>query len=189
LAGGTAIGHYLGHRRSRDLDFFSLTPGLDLDMVSRALTGSTHGEHVEILNRTDATLQVRLESIPVDIVSYPYPPLEQPESGPEGFPTASLVDLAAMKVGAIASRGIRRDFWDLWAICHPKHDLAWALDAYERRFAKVAVNRYHALRALSYFGDAERTKRLPVGMNAALWKRIRAYFEQEVPALLLADSR
>src|SRR5437899_2779036 len=36
--------------------------------------------------------------------------------GPHRFPIASLRDLAAMKLAAIASRGLRRDFWDLYEI-------------------------------------------------------------------------
>lgn len=35
---------------------------------------------------------------------------------PGGFPLAGLRDLAAMKLSAIAKRGVRRDFWDLHEI-------------------------------------------------------------------------
>jgi hypothetical protein len=37
LAGGTALAVHLGHRQSRDLDFFYSDPGLDLDSLARAL--------------------------------------------------------------------------------------------------------------------------------------------------------
>ena len=48
--------------------------------------------------------------------SEPYPPLEAPVAGPEGFPVAGMRDLAVMKLVALSQRGLRRDFWDLYAI-------------------------------------------------------------------------
>jgi Nucleotidyl transferase AbiEii toxin, Type IV TA system len=72
--------------------------------------------------------------IPVDVVRYPYAPLETPRRGPEGVRVAGLRDLAAMKLATIAGRGLRRDFWDVYAIIRAGMPLATAVRAYEKRF-------------------------------------------------------
>jgi len=83
LAGGTAVAHHLGHRRSLALDLFSERPGLSLEGMRARLVASL--SDVVVLTVTDAALRVRIGSTPVDIVSYPYPPLEPPGGGPVGF--------------------------------------------------------------------------------------------------------
>src|SRR5882724_7894689 len=116
LAGGSAVAVHLGHRRSIDLDLFSREPDVDLsDMGSRLVALFTASE---VVSATDAAFTVRQGDLAIDVVRYPYPPLDEPTPGPEGFPVAGLRDLAAMKLSAIAKRGIKRDFWDLHEILH-----------------------------------------------------------------------
>lgn len=79
---------------------------------------------------------MKVGETPVDIVDYPYPPLEPPGAGPLGFPVAGRLDLATMKLAAIARRGIRRDFWDLHALVQSGISLAAAADAYLRRIGR-----------------------------------------------------
>ena len=114
LAGGSAVAIHLNHRRSLDLDLFSSSADVDLSAIAR--TAMVVLPNVKILGLTDASLRMVTDAVPVDLVRYPYPPLEPPSSGPEGFPVAGVRDLAAMKLTAIARRGLRRDFWDLHAI-------------------------------------------------------------------------
>src|SRR5438309_226505 len=91
LAGGTAVAHHLHDRVSRDLDIFS--PGeIDLEMVRSSLVSSL--PDVEVVAETDAAIHLRTGATRLDVVRYPFPPLEQPLPGPENFPVASLVDLA-----------------------------------------------------------------------------------------------
>lgn len=65
LAGGTALAFHLHHRHSRDLDLFSLQPQLDLEQARSGLVALSG---VEVDSMTDATLRVRVEGVPVDIV-------------------------------------------------------------------------------------------------------------------------
>lgn len=182
LAGGTAVAYHLGHRRSRDLDIFSAAP-VDLEQLGHRLTAST--PEIEVLASTDAVLQLKLGDVPVDLVSYPHAPLLEPAPGPADFATADLLDLATMKLSAIARRGIRRDFWDLYAITtRSQVTLDDALDAYVRRFARSESDLYHVLRALTYFDDAEAETAPLEGMTDALWSQVRSYFEREAPGAL-----
>jgi hypothetical protein len=79
LAGGTAIALHLGHRQSVDLDFFSLAPSVDLDRTRQAIVQVI--PDAQVLALSDATLRLMVEGTPVDIVRYPYPPLEEPAAG------------------------------------------------------------------------------------------------------------
>lgn len=181
LAGGVGVAFHLRHRQSRDLDLFSATGHADLETVSEELAAFPD---LAVVSTTDAALKVRLGEVAIDIVRYPYPPLEKPSAGPEGFPVATLLDLAAMKLAAIASRGIRRDFWDLHEILTQSSiTLNRALDAYVSRFGVKKADLYHVLRALTYFDDAE-NEPLPKGLTANHWRTITAYFSQQAPKAL-----
>jgi hypothetical protein len=182
LAGGTAVAHHLRHRQSLDLDLFSGKPNVELEVVHSALRMAI--TDYEVVGRTDATLRTRIGRTSVDIVRYPYPPLEPPVSGPSGFLVAGLRDLAAMKLAAIAGRGIRRDFWDLYEILAAELSLGDAARAYVARFGKSEADLYHVMRALTYFADAEGEGRYPVGLTQAHWRKVMATLRREAPKLL-----
>ena len=95
---------------------------------------------------------------------------------------ASVRDLAVMKLSAIATRGIRRDFWDLAVILQSKRvTLSSALDDYTRKFSVGEADRYHVVRALTWFADAERDRILPRGMTRPQWSALKEYFIRVVP--------
>lgn len=179
LAGGCAVAVHLGHRRSRDLDLFSFAE-LSFEPF-RALTNSAD---VSILAESDVALSLRVGDVPVDIVRYPYPLVDPPVDGPGGVPTAGLRDLAAMKLAAIARRGLRRDFWDLWAIVQADVSLTEAGEVFRRRFGRSQADLYHVWRALTFFDDAEREPVFPEGLSARRWAAIRRFFEEAARDLL-----
>jgi hypothetical protein len=186
LAGGSAIAAHLHHRRSADLDLFSLSEEVDLAAlahVARAKTGD-----VEVVSLSDASLRLRVGEVPVDIVRYPYAPLDTPEVGREGFPVAGLRDLAAMKLAAIARRGLRRDFWDLHAIAGAGLSLRQAADAYVAKFHVAESDLYYVLRALTYFDDAEKDDVYPPGLTRRRWEQVKEFFETEAPDLLGSEG-
>jgi hypothetical protein len=182
LAGGTAAAYHLGHRLSRDLDLFSRRE-LNLEAVRRELVNHIPG--VEVVAAGEVSLEIRIGAIPVDIVDYPHAPLEEPSRGPSGFLVASLVDLATMKLAAIAKRGIKRDFWDLYAILRDTQTpLSDALDAYIARFGTDESGTYYVARSLTYFEDAERAPTSPAGMTAELWNEIKCFFTKHAPSVI-----
>lgn len=188
LAGGVAVAIHLGHRTSHDLDFFGRSPDLDLDLVQAALFESSR--RVELVSRTDATLHVRFEGADLDVVRYPYPLLVRPRRHESGFAVASLRDLAAMKLAAIAKRGVRRDFWDLHAILTSgRVNLGRALSDYLRKFGVAQSDAYHVLRALSWFEDAERDEVLPRGLTRRHWQTVRASCESAARREIVRRAR
>jgi predicted nucleotidyltransferase component of viral defense system len=181
LAGGVAVAFHLEHRRSNDLDFFSLERRLDLSAVRREIL---KGAEAEVVALTDATLHLRLEGADVDFVRYEYPPLAPPRQSPLGVRVAHLRDLAAMKLAAIAKRGIRRDFWDLHEmLSRGATTLPRALRDYRQKFGVAEADLYHVLRALTWFADAEAETAFPRGLTSAKWRTIRSDVEKWVAEL------
>ncbi len=181
LAGGTALGIHLAHRRSLDLDFFSRTPAADFDALKDAVAGC-FGK-VDVVAQTDASLRLLCDGLPIDFVRYRYPPLETPIKA-FGVGLAGLRDLAAMKLAAISRRGLRRDFWDLREALRTGLTLRECGDAYLRRFGVRESDLYHVLRALTYFADAEKDPVLPSGLDEREWESIKAFFRSQAPKLI-----
>lgn len=118
LAGSAALAIHVGHRHIRSLDL--MAPALRLRSPERRdlladLLEIDPGVRVETAR--DGFLFTRWESgVATRFYYYPYP-LAAPESEWEGLGVASLLDLGLMKLGAIISRGTRRDFVDLYLLC------------------------------------------------------------------------
>jgi hypothetical protein len=186
LAGGVGIAIHLGHRQSVDLDFFSRRPDFDVERLREPLRRM----RASAIGVTDVTLSVRIGSVPVDFVRYPYKVLARFSRGPGGVRLASLRDLAVMKLAAIARRGIRRDFWDLFEILtRGAFPLAGALDDYRRKFGISEADIYHVIRALTWFDEAERDRVFPKGLTGPKWREIRAWFEEAAAAELARRAR
>lgn len=183
LAGGSAIAIRLVHRRSLDLDFFSREPTADLDAVKRSV--ETAFARVEVRAQTDVALHLLCDGLPIDFVRYPYPPFEPPEESPLGVGVATLTDLGVMKLSAIARRGLRRDFWDLFEILNAGPALRQIGEAYTRRFGVRESDLYHVLRALTYFDDAEKDPVFPRGLSKEKWESVKAFFGREAPRLVV----
>jgi hypothetical protein len=89
-----------------------------------------------------------------------------------------------MKLAAIARRGLRKDFWDLYAIVKAGTGLAAVGRDYVEKYGRTQADLYHVARALTYFDDAEREEALPDGMTRALWSTIKRFFTREAHRLV-----
>lgn len=178
LAGGTAVALQLGHRRSEDLDFFSTRP-FDPEDLSRVLSG-TGPFSAESASR--GTLHGTFGRIRTSWLYYPYPWLEEPALR-KPCPVAHLADIAAMKISAIASRGSRRDFVDLYAIVTRSLPLGAALASFEKKFAGRSYSRYHILKSLAYFEDAEKDPPVRPLATGPDWEEVKRFFADQVRRL------
>lgn len=114
----------------------------------------------------------------------------QTGGAPERVPVASLRDLAAMKLAAIAKRGVRRDYWDLYEILTRKpRTLRATCDDYVRKFGVAETDIYHVLRALTWFEDADADPTPPRGLTPTRWREIRRWFEEHAAKELLRRTR
>lgn len=181
LGRGLAVAARARHRPSLDADFF-LPEDFDPERLAERLAAVLPG--LRVTGVAKGTLYAELDGVPVSVLSYRYPLLGACEQHAElGARLASVDDLVCMKLWAIASRGLARDFWDLHALLErgaASGRLERALELYARKYPSADVG--HVIRSLVYFGEVEAAP-LPRGLTPSAWAQIRADFERWVVAL------
>ncbi len=176
LAGGTGLALHIGHRRSIDLDFFSKEP-----FDTERILGRIESGGLQVLAKDLETLHLFLEETKVSFLGYRYPLL---------FPCDALFqvkvadprDIACMKLSAIAGRGTKRDFIDLYAVSQ-HHELEQLLACFKVKYAQVKYSMVHVLKSLTYFEEADKEP-MPDMLVTLSWERVKQFFMTEVPRLL-----
>jgi len=177
LAGGTAIALHLGHRHSYDLNFFTLAP---FDQGTPRRFPSSLGS-LAVEQESDGTFLGTLNNVRISFFIYPYSLLALPELlGTVRI--AALDDLAVMKLDAIAARGKKRDFIDLYFMCRDFRPLGEMLPLVGQKYKGVKYNLPHLLKSLVYFEDAKADP-MPQMIEPVSWPDVRRFFEQEARAL------
>lgn len=97
---------------------------------------------------------------------------------------ADIRDIAAMKIGAVASRGTKRDFVDLYFICKETVSLPEAVQLYDKKYKNLAATGLHIMKSLVYFNDAEPDE-MPKMLRPCNWEEVKGFFEQEVKKIAL----
>lgn len=115
LAGGTAVGIYLRHRESRDLDFFTTEP-LDVDELHENLERSALPHVVNRVTPALGSMQITLGKTKVEFSDGAMVSVVEPMREINGIKIAGMGDLLAMKLTTIAKRRQLRDYEDLRAI-------------------------------------------------------------------------
>lgn len=169
LAGGTALSLYFGHRKSVDLDWFSGEKIGDALLLAAQIKEA--GIRFEIDTASAGTLHGTVNTIRLTFLEYRYPLLRPFEfvSSPH-FKIASLDDLACMKLSAIAQRGARKDFCDIYALGTKHRPLSEMLKLYQKKFGVKDIA--PVLYGLNYFDDAE-CERMPLMLWDVDWITIR----------------
>lgn len=182
LAGSAALALYLGHRPVRDLDLMGPSnrlAGPDRRDLLEDLLGLDTGCRVETAR--DGYLFVRRSSgVAVRFFYYPYP-LIAPEESFDGLHVASALDLALMKLGAIISRGTRRDFVDLYLLCR-RIPLAEVLERSRDKFGHVRDFQLQALKGLADLSLVE-GEPMPKTTETLEWSAVEVWLRDEVRRL------
>jgi hypothetical protein len=176
LAGGTGLALQLGHRRSVDLDLFreSEFASADLRDRMRSLDG------LQKLETARGTVHAQLHDVKISFLHYPYPLLFGVGRF-EALDVADPRDIACMKLEAVANRGSRRDFVDLY-LAATIYGLPQLLDWFGQKYASARYSRTHLFKALTYFADAE-TDPMPEMFVPLEWPTVVQYFQSEAPRL------
>jgi hypothetical protein len=182
LAGGTGLALMLGHRLSRDFDFFS--PDL---FNEEALIQKMQGlSDLTIVAKSEYTLHLTLKEIKVSFLGYNYPLLfpskEYLTRTGIAIKVADERDIACMKISAIASRGTKRDFVDLYMVAQ-QYNLPELFTLFKQKFSLAPYNNVHILKSLTYFADAE-LEPMPHMLVPLSWDTVKRFFTSEVPKLL-----
>jgi len=177
LAGGTALALHLGHRISYDLDFFTQEE-FDEQMLLPEIEKISSFQLERLAWKT---ILGKFNSVKFSIFYYKYSLLYSAKK----FGMINITDIrdiAAMKVAAIASRGTKRDFVDLYFICREGMSLSDIIRVYDEKYRNLAATEIHIMKSLIYFEDAEPDE-MPEMLKKASWKDIKKYFEGEVKKL------
>jgi hypothetical protein len=177
LAGGTGLALHIAHRRSMDLDFFS-QESFDADSVVSTLRFSPG---FRVLGKGEATVHTQVRGTKVSFLGYPYPLLFSPAPFSEVM-VADPRDIACMKISAIAGRGTRRDFIDLYAVA-TLYGLPQLVEWFKEKFRPADYSVVHLLKSLTYFEDAEQDP-MPDMLVPMTWEEVKGFFAAEAPKLV-----
>jgi nucleotidyltransferase AbiEii toxin of type IV toxin-antitoxin system len=169
LAGGTAIALHLGHRRSVDFDWFLEGPLADpLELAGELRDAGIPFETGQVAR---GTLYGTVHGVRISFIEFKYRMLD-PLLPWEEFDCrlAGLRDLSCMKLSAIAQRGSRKDFVDLYALGRSGFSLSDMLSWYRQKFSVEDIS--HLLYALLYFDDAD-AERMPRMLCEVDWKEVK----------------
>lgn len=179
LAGGTGLALRLGHRRSVDLDFFS-----NVDEVLRAtrldILRALAPLGAEALEDVDGNLLLEVRGIHVGFFGYSYALLAS-TAHVAGVAVASVTDIGLMKLDALISRGVRKDFYDLYWIAR-EIPLADLLALGRDKYPYARDFEWQAVESLVFFDNADRDVQ-PLLLVETPWEEVKAFFRAEARKL------
>jgi hypothetical protein len=184
LGGGAGLAYHLGHRRTHDLDFFT-DKALDASEIIEALSKRSR---VRVVRQAEHTLTLRVGGARVSFFVHRWKPVHKPSIMTAGIKVANMADIAAMKLTALAGRGARKDFIDLYLVCRSGVSLDRILNTLARRYRGVTYDLYHILHSLVYFEDAEK-EQMPDMLVKIDWKDVKYFFLKEAKRLFAEKMR
>ena len=118
----------------------------------------------------------------VSFIAYPFFVPKQDYLHFGSISILSAHDIAVMKIVAISQRGKKRDFFDLYWCAHHLEPLETTIKKLPAQYPAVAHDYHHILKSMVYFDDAENDPE-PQVLFEATWKKVKAFFEKEIPII------
>lgn len=181
LAGGTAAALHLGHRISRDLDFFT-SKSFSSERIIQELQRLKLD--LSLQHQAEEELIVLVGESKLSVFLHPYPFIERTATF-KGAAIAGILDIAAMKLIAISQRGKKRDFVDLYFILKdvPLPKIASVL---VERYGKDRINPVIFGKSLTFFDDAEGDPDPQYcGSAKTTWPLVKKYFKSHFRQIVL----
>lgn len=176
LVGGTSLALQMGHRVSIDLDLFTTEP-FDKSELMDLL--NVHFEDVSLESEGSSMLITNINQVKVDFVKMGYPILF-PTLEIEGVRMLNIRDIAPMKLKAIAQRGSKKDFYDIYFLLDIL-PLPEMLRLFSEKFKQQEI--FHVIKSLTYFEDAEQYADPKVFDAGITWKKVKHRVFREVQQL------
>ena len=175
LVGGTALSLKFGHRKSIDLDLFSISK-FDNQELKDLLAANFESFESSVPNNAPGVFAY-IDGVKVDFVQYHFHPLIRPVEIVDGVRMASDEDIAAMKIFAILQRAKKKDFWDINLLLE-KFGLENIISFYREKFPKnqmfISISQ-----ALLYFDDVENDED-PVSLHNMTWEQVKKEIKKHV---------
>lgn len=175
LVGGTALALQIGHRKSIDLDMFTI-----LDLDTDVLLDSLKKEYqVTERIKTKGSLISDIEGIKVDFIRFKYS-FAYPIKEMDGIRLLAVEDIAPMKIDAISGRGSKKDFYDLYFLLE-RFSLEEILALYSAKYQHSTL--FHVIKSLTWFEDAEPQTPPDILDKKVTWDKVKKRILQAVTKL------
>jgi len=171
LVDGTSLALQIGHRISIDIDLFGSS---EIDELEFTRTISHFGK-TTIIKKSKNIVIYEVDGIKLDFVHYPYIWIDSPHVT-ENIRLAGQKDIGAMKLNAIAGRGSKKDFIDLYFLLK-KYTLKELFQFYLQKYPEGSE--FLVLKSLSYFDDADQ-EISPKMLIPVEWAEIKVHILNEV---------
>lgn len=166
LVGGTALSLLLGHRNSIDLDLFTDEP-FDSDSIAYKLS-DTFPQFYSKEKKGSRLFFTYINNVKVDFV-HTFEKFTFAENIIEGIRFASLEEIIALKLNAIAGRGAKKDFWDLHELLeHFSFDQMFSF--YQTRYPNNST--MMVVKSITYFVEADLDSD-PYSFKKVSWDKIK----------------
>jgi len=149
LIGGTALSLLLGHRASIDLDLCT-DISFDADFISYKLSSSFPLFSFQDI-KSPRLFFTYINDVKVDFV-HTFEPFTFDCNLIEGIRFASIEEIIALKLNAIAGRGAKKDFWDFHELMN-HYSFDEMLEFYQKKYPNKALEM--VAKSLTYFVDAD----------------------------------
>lgn len=180
LAGGTGLALHLHHRLSYDLDYYT-SKKFDVKITTQLWEEKL--PHFRLVQQAWQTIMGAVGDTEISLFYYHYPLLDKLKKI-DAVSVASIADLACMKLEAIASRGLKRDFFDLYTICQlENYSLEKIIQLSQQKYQRQSSNLPHLFKSLIYFTDAD-TKSERAKIVDQEWLQVKDFFLRSVPPLM-----
>lgn len=146
LVGGTALSLQIGHRKSVDLDMFTIEDFATDDIVPLQSTDYD----LKIIFQNPKTLICSINDIKMDFIRFKYK-IIRPIVETDNIRLVSVDDIAGMKLDAITGRGKKKDFFDLYYLLKI-YSIEKLFDLFLEKYPHQTL--LHVARSMSYFVDA-----------------------------------
>jgi hypothetical protein len=175
LVGGTSLSLQIGHRISIDLDMFS-NQEFENSAIIEAIE---HLGELTVLVDNPPFLQMRLDDVKLDFLKYPYS-FVQNYREIEGVRLVSIENIGTMKLNAVARRGAKKDFFDLYFLLE-KYSLSQLLKHFEQTLPNI--DPFHIVKSLTFFDDADKELD-PEMLIKVSWITVKKTIEKKVESYL-----
>ena len=176
LVGGTALALQFGHRMSIDIDLFTLDDFDNNNLIE--ILSKSFDVSIEFENRNMVITYIN--NIKVDFVKMGYPILFEPLLI-ENIRMLDIRDIVAMKLKAIAQRGSKKDFFDIYFFLQ-QMKMESMLQLFKRKFEQHEL--FYIVKSLTYFNDAENDADPILFDKDVTWAKVKTLIHEKVKNLV-----
>lgn len=179
LAGGTGLALQLGHRDSIDFDFFKEDHFDTFKLYAEILEIFNGKKILKTFEEKDSLNVIIDDVVRLSILRYPYP-LLKPAINEEYLRIASIEDIGCMKLSAITSRSMEKDYIDLYFILK-KISLKELLSQMHSKMPDLDQNLI--LKSLVYFDDVTSEEIIFKNNSAIQFSNVKIFLREQVMSL------